>query len=137
MARKLKMTKKCIAARRRYKAKKAGAPTGTRKRKRPRRGAGQFGLGIKHRYVIQGKKRYPLKKRVKSTMRDYTRRISPGKYNLRTGKMGAGLRRKRRGRGRGRGRGPRGAGFWEDLGKSFEWVGNAALTALPFIAAAL
>ncbi len=134
MARKLKMTKKCIAARRRYKAKKAGAPTGTRKRKRPRRGAG---LGIKHRYVIQGKKRYPLKKRVKSTMRDYTRRISPGKYNLRTGKMGAGLRRKRRGRGRGRGRGPRGAGFWEDLGKSFEWVGNAALTALPFIAAAL
>ncbi len=68
-------------------------------------------------------------------MRDYTRRISPGKYNLRTGKMGSGLRKKRRGRGRGRG--PRGAGFWEDLGKSFEWVGNAALTALPFIAAAL
>ena len=53
---------------------------------------------------------------------------------------GAGLRRKRRGRGRGRGRrrkGPQGAGFFEDLGKSFEWVGNAALTALPFIAAVL
>ena len=156
------MTKKCIAARRRYKAKKTGAPTrrkrptGTRRRKRPtgtrrkRRGAGtlgewfargrvtkgpimtglggqfiqngrvfksqpkrSFGLGIKHRYVIQGKKRYPLKKRAMS--------------------MGSGLRKKRRGRGKG----PRGAGFWEDLGKSFEWVGNAALTALPFIAAVL
>ena len=158
MARKLKMTKKCIAARRRYRAKKAGAPTrrkrptGTRKRRKKGSGLSwadlgahvmksqpkrSFGLGIKHRYVIQGKKRRPLKKRAKSTMRDYTRRISPGKYNLRTGKMGAGLRRKRRGRGRGRGRGPRGAGFWEDLGKSFEWVGNAALTALPFIAAVL
>ena len=102
-------------------------------------GVPDFGLGIKHKYVTQGKKRYPLKKRVKSSMRDYTRRISPGKYNLATGKMGSGLRKKRRrkGRGRGRGRGPRGAGFWEDLGKSFEWVGNAALTALPFIAAVL
>ena len=45
---KLKMTKKCIAARRRYRAKKAGVPTGTRKtvrRKRPtgtrRRGHGK------------------------------------------------------------------------------------------------
>ena len=45
---KLKMTKTCIAARRRYRAKKAGVPTGTRKavrRKRPtgtrRRGHGK------------------------------------------------------------------------------------------------
>lgn len=111
MARKLKMTKKCIAARRRYRAKKRGAGN---LRKRP---ADDFGLGIKHRYVTQGKKRRPLKRRAMS--------------------VGSGLRKRRRRRGRGRGRGPRGAGFWEDLGKSFEWVGDAALTVLPFIAAVL
>ena len=141
MARKLKMTKKCIAARKRYRAKKGGVParrkkpTGTKTRRK--RGAGtlgewfargrvmkgppkrKYGLGIKHKYVIQGKKRYPLKRRAMS--------------------VGSGLRRKRkrRGRGRGRGRGAKGAGFFEDLGKSFEWVGNAVLTALPFVAAVL
>ena len=114
MARKLKMTKKCIAARRRYRAKKTGARGAGTLRKRP---ADDFGLGIKHRYVTQGKKRRPLKRRAMS--------------------VGSGLRKRRRRRGRGRGRGPRGAGFWEDLGKSFEWVGDAALTVLPFIAAVL
>ena len=155
MARKLKMTKKCIAARKRYRAKKSGVPARRKKgkgfitdafgaRKKKRKGAGTlgewsargniskgrprrtYGLGVKHKYVIQGKKRYALK-----------RMVNPGKYNLMTGKMGSGLRRRRRGRGRGRGRGAEGAGFFEDLGKSFEWVGNAALTALPFIAAVL
>ena len=155
MARKLKMTKKCIAARKRYRAKKAGVPA---RRKRKKRGGsviydllggkqlkkrsykGSFGewsargnvskggfmqggrefkSQLKRKSVIAGKKRYPLKRRVKPA--------------------GAGLRRKRkrRGRGRGRGRGAKGAGFFEDLGKSFEWVGNAVLTALPFVAAAL
>ncbi len=144
MARKLKMTKKCIAARRCYRARKAGVPARrkTRKNVRKKRGGSVIydrlgGKQLKRnsglKYVIQGKKRYPLKSR--------TRRISPGKYNLRTGKMGSGLRgrkRRRKGRGRGRGRGrAKGAGFFEDLGKSFEWVGNAVLTALPFVAAVL
>jgi hypothetical protein len=142
------MTKKCIAARKRYRAKKAGVPARRKKgkgfitdafgaRKKKRRGAGTLGEWSargniskgrpKRKYVIQGKKWYPLK-----------RMVDPGKYNLMTGKMGSGLRRRRRGRGRGRRRrGPQGAGFFEDLGKSFEWVGNAALTALPFIAAVL
>ena len=147
MARKLKMTKKCIAARKRYRAKNGGVPA---RRKNRKRGAGtlgewfargrvtkgpimtglrgppkrKYGLGIKHKYVIQGKKRYPLK-----------RRISPGKYNLMTGKMGSGLRRKRkrRGRGRGRGRGAKGAGFWEDLGHTMETIGTTALSILPMI----
>ena len=138
------MTKKCIAARKRYRAKKDGVPA---RRKRKKRGGsvisdllggkqlkkrsykGSFGEWSargnvskgppKRKSVIAGKKRYPLKRRVKPA--------------------GAGLRRKRkrRGRGRGRGRGAKGAGFLEDLGKSFEWVGNAALTAFPVIAAAL
>ena len=112
------MTKKCIAARRRYKAKKGGVPA-----RRKRRGAGlskdDFGLGIQHRYVTQGKKRRPLKRRAMSVGSGLKRRV-----------------RRRRGRGRGRG-GPHGAGFFEDLGASFRWVGEAALTALPFIAAVL
>ena len=48
--RRLKMTKKCIAARRRYKAKKAGVPTRRRKptgtRRRRRRGKGPKGAGF-------------------------------------------------------------------------------------------
>lgn len=103
------MTKKCIAARKCYKARKAGVPA-----RRKRRGAGTFGdMMYKANHTIRRKPR------------------------------GSGLRKKRTRRGRGRGRGRkgrgrgRGAGFLEDLGKSFEWVGNAALTALPFIAAVL
>ena len=165
MARKLKMTKKCVAARRRYRAKKKGVPA------RRRRGAGTFMQGGKTFKSQQAKKRaragikpvrgkrgFPLKRR----------RIDPGKYNLMTGKMGSGLRsngppkrkyviagkkryplkrmvrptgsglrRKRRGRGRGRGRGPRGAGWLEDVGHFFEGVGQVALQALPFVAAIL
>ena len=108
--RKLKMTKKCIAARRCYRARKAGVPA----RRKRKKGSGFTGF---HGAFGNPKKRGAATKRVNK---------------------GSGLRRKRKGRGRGRGRGrARGAGFLQDLGKSFEWVGNAALTALPFVAAVL
>lgn len=92
------MTKKAIAARRRYRAKKAGVPTrrrkptGTRKRRKGRgfiMDSGLFGP-------------MPLK--------------------------GAGLRKRRRKR-----KGPKGAGFWEDVGHTFETIGTTALSILPML----
>ncbi|MDE0744731.1 MAG: hypothetical protein OSB66_03270 [SAR202 cluster bacterium] len=87
------MTKKCVAARRRYKAKKAAAP-------KKRRGAGTFGN-------MMYKANHTLKRR------------KP---------RGAGLRRKRRRKGKGRG-----AGFWEDVGHTFEQIGTVALSILPMV----
>ena len=121
---KLKMTKKCIAARRRYRAKKAGVPTGTRKavrRKRPtgtrRRGHGTRGSGFFKNYGLD----------------------NPILTSFNSG-VGAGFRKKRRrgrkGRGRGRGaskRGPEGAGFWEDLGHTMTTIGQTALSILPML----
>ena len=128
---KLKMTKKCIAARRRYRAKKAGVPTGTRKtvrRKRPtgtrrrghgkpshyprRRGAGWGGL------YKQLKKDQPSKPIRKPRMTPFNAGV------------GAGFRKRRRRRGKGRGRG---AGFWDDVGQTLINVGQTALQVLPLM----
>ena len=124
--RKLKMTKKCIAARRCYRARKAGVPA-RRKRK------GGYIPFQPYTKIRARKRRDPnIAKRVNAAKR-VIQQAAAKRLN-----KGAGLRRKRKGRGRGRGRGrARGAGFFQDLGKSFEWVGNAALTALPFVAAVL
>ena len=155
---KLKMTKTCIAARRRYRAKKAGVPTGTRKavrRKRPtgtrrrghgtpshyprRRGAGWGGL------YKQLKKDQPSKPRRKPRMTPLTKMFDFGVDNRvfasLNSKMVAGVgagfrkrRRKGRGRARGRGRGrARGAGFWDDVGQTLINVGQTALQVLPLM----
>ena len=129
---KLKMTKKCIAARRRYRAKKAGVPA-----RRKRRGAGGWGGLYK-----QLKKGQPSKPRRKPRMTPFgsENRILT---SLNSG-VGAGFRKKRkrgrkgRGRGRGRGRGaskrgPEGAGFWDDLGHTMTTIGQTALSILPMI----
>ena len=137
---KLKMTKKCIAARRRYRAKKAGVParkTGTRKtvrRKRPtgtrRRGHGKpshyprrRGSGFGDLYK-QLKKNQPSKPRRKPRMTPFNAGV------------GAGFRKRRRRRGKGRGRGarfPKGAGFWDDVGQTLINVGQTALQVLPLM----
>ena len=146
---KLKMTKTCIAARRRYRAKKAGVPTGTRKtvrRKRPtgtrrrRRGAGWGGL------YKQLKKDQPSKPRRKPRMTPLTKMFDFGVDNRvfaslnskMVAGVGAGFRKRRRrggkGRGRGRGRGrARGAGFWDDVGQTLINVGQTALQVLPLM----
>ena len=100
--RKLKMTKKCIAARRCYRARKRGVPA------RKKKGAGGFNEAFKR----LGINTRVLKNRVKPR------------------KSGAGLRKKRRGRGKG----AKGAGFWEDVGHTFEKIGQTAMQALPMIA---
>ena len=101
--RKLKMTKKCIAARRCYRARKRGVPA------RKKRGAGFTDvferLGINTRVV---------------------------KNRVRPKKSGAGLRKRKKTR-RGA-KGAKGAGFWEDVGHTFETIGQTALQALPMIA---
>ena len=133
--RKLKMTKKCIAARRCYRARKAGVPA------RRKRGGN---LGSKYRSYFKPYTKIRARKRPDPNI---AKRVNAAKRVIQQAaakrvNKGAGLRRKRKGRGRGRGRRRgrgrgRGAGFLQDLGKSFEWVGNAALTALPFVAAVL
>ena len=55
--RKLKMTKKCIAARRRYRAKRAGVPA-RRKNVRPKRGRGA-GVGGTYGGIKRGKRNSP------------------------------------------------------------------------------
>ena len=155
---KLKMTKKCIAARRRYRAKKAGVPTGTRKavrRKRPtgtrrrghgkpshyprRRGAGWGGV------YKQLMKDQPSKPRRKPRMTPFKKfdfgldnRILTSLNSKMVAGVGAGFRKRRRrggkGRGRGRGRGrARGAGFWDDVGQTLINVGQTALQVLPLM----
>ena len=140
---KLKMTKTCIAARRRYRAKKAGVParrkrpTGTRRR---RRGAGWGGL------YKQLKKDQPSKPRRKPRMTPLTKMFDFGVDNRvfaslnskMVAGVGAGFRKRRRkGRGRGRGRGrarfPKGAGFWDDVGQTLINVGQTALQVLPLM----
>ena len=140
---KLKMTKKCIAARRRYRAKKAGVParrkrpTGTRRR---RRGAGWGGL------YKQLKKDQPSKPRRKPRMTPLTKMFDFGVDNRvfaslnskMVAGVGAGFRKwRRKGRGRGRGRGrarfPKGAGFWDDVGQTLINVGQTALQVLPLM----
>ena len=129
--RKLKMTKKCIAARRCYRARKAGVPA------RRKRGGN---LGSKYRSYFKPytkirprKRRDPnIAKRVNAAKR-VVQQAAAKRLN-----KGAGLRRKRKGRGRGRRRGrgrgrARGAGFWEDVGHTFETIGQTALSILPMI----
>ena len=129
---KLKMTKKCIAARRRYRAKKAGVPA-----RRKRRGAGWGGL------YKQLKKDQPSKPRRKPRMTPLTKMFDFGVDNRvfaslnskMVAGVGAGFRKRRRkGRGRGRGRGrARGAGFWDDVGQTLINVGQTALQVLPLM----
>ena len=134
------MTKTCIAARRRYRAKKAGVPTGTRKtvrRKRPtgtrrrRRGAGWGGV------YKQLMKDQPSKPRRKPRMTPFglDNRILTSLNSKMVAGVGAGFRKRRRkGRGRGRGRGrARGAGFWDDVGQTLINVGQTALQVLPLM----
>ena len=131
--RKLKMTKKCIAARRCYRARKRGVPA------RKKRGAGFTDvferLGINTRVV---KNRVRPKKSGAGFKRPRTYARSSSSYPSRSrgssalgkafGLKGSGLRKKRRGRG------AKGAGFWEDVGHTFETIGQTALQALPMIA---
>jgi len=153
---KLKMTKTCIAARRRYRAKKAGVPTGTRKtvrRKRTtgtrrrghgkpshyprRRGAGWGGV------YKQLMKDQPSKPRRKPRMTPFglDNRILTSLNSKMVAGVGAGFRKRRRrgrkgrgrGRGRARGRGARGAGFWDDVGQTLINVGQTALQVLPLM----
>ena len=109
--RKLKMTKKAIASRRRYRAKKAatvGRPTRRRKAK-----GGNF-LGKAGRKV-------PMKKRPKG--KGFSNKFKGINKGTRwEGQYGKGLKRK-----------PKGAGFWEDVGGFFEDVGRTALQILPMI----
>ena len=142
--RKLKMTKKCIAARRCYRARKRGVPA----RKKRKKGAGFTDvferLGINTRVL---KNRVRPKKSGSGFKRPRTYARSSSSYPSRSrgssalgkafGLKGSGLRKKRRGRGRGRGRGAKGAGFWEDVGHTFEKIGQTALQALPMIATML
>ena len=118
------MTKKCIAARRRYKAKKAGVPT---RRKRKGGNLGYRSYFQPYTKIRARKRRDPnIAKRVNAAKR-VIQQAAAKRLN-----KGAGLRRKRKGRGRGRGR-ARGAGFWEDVGHTFETIGQTALSILPMI----
>ena len=118
---KLKMTKKCIAARRRYRAKKAGVPTGTRKTVRRKRPTGTRRRG-------HGKPSHYPRRRGAGWMKEY------GLDNPIFAGVGAGFRKKRRkGKGRGRGRVARGAGFWDDVGQTLINVGQTALQVLPLM----
>ena len=123
---KLKMTKKCIAARKRYRARKAGVPTGTRKVVRRKRATGTRRRG-------HGKPSHYPRRRGAGWMKDY------GLDNPIFAGVGAGFSKKRRkgkGRGRGRGKGarfPKGAGFWDDVGQTLINVGQTALQVLPLM----
>ena len=140
---KLKMTKTCIAARRRYRAKKAGVPTGTRKTVRRKRPTGTRRRG-------HGKpSHYPRRRGAgwggfKNFDFGLDNRILTSLNSKMVAGVGAGFFKKRRrgGRGRGRGRGrargtskrgARGAGFWDDVGQTLINVGQTALQVLPLM----
>ena len=102
--RKLKMTKKAIAARRRYRAKRAGVPT-RRKNVRPT----------------------GTKKQVRRRRKTGTRKRG---HDI---PSGAGVGGTYGGIKRGKRNSPKGAGFWEDVGGFFENVGRTALNLLPMM----
>ena len=101
--RKLKMTKKAIAARRRYRAKRAGVPA-RRKNVRPKRGRGA-GVGGTYGGIKRGR---------------------GGAISAYSGKKSGVIRRGKR-------NSPQGAGFWDDVGGFFENVGRTALNLLPMM----
>jgi hypothetical protein len=117
--RKLKMTKKAIASRRRYRAKKA-ATVGRPTRKRKAKGKG-FNIGPRSR-KLKGK---GFSSKFKGINKGTKWAGQYGKGFL--GKAGRKVPMKR-------GSGlPKGAGFWEDVGGFFEDVGRTALNILPMI----
>ena len=120
--RKLKMTKKCIAARRCYRARKAGVPA------RRKRGGN---LGSKYRSYFKPYTKIRARKRRDPNI---AKRVNAAKRVIQQAaakkiQQGAGLRKKRRRKRKG----PKGAGFWEDVGHTFETIGTTALSILPML----